>query len=92
MDREMAYDFFQDVENALDNAFDDCFWSIETEVFSDEANIYITINYEDVPEYLEDDIFTEIEDALDDLEWEFSADWQDNVYEITISDDDDMDD
>ena len=90
MNNSTAQDFYNDVENALNEAFDDVFWGIDTETYSDEANIYISINYDDVPEYLED-VFTEIEDALEDViyDWNCGTDWQDNTFELCITDDDD---
>lgn len=90
MIKSEAREFWSDVEDALYDYFDgdDSFWSIETYMEDDSydgtegASIDIEIDYDEVPEYY-DDIFDAVEEAVDNCGWEYSADWNDNVYEVT---------
>lgn len=97
MYKRTAYEFWNDVRDALNEYFenDNCFWSIETYMTTDDgcqgAAIDIEIDYDDVPEYY-DDIFCEVENAVDNCGWSFSADWDGNTYKVVLWDDDDDDD
>lgn len=84
MNRSTANSFFKDVKRALNDSFDECFWSIQTEVLNHEATIYITLDY--YPDYI-DDVYCAVEDALDDnVHWDFGYDWSDNTLGVCIED------
>lgn len=83
MKKSTAKKFFNDVTNALSSYFEDRFWSIDTEILHHEATIYIKVHYDQVPEYI-DDVFIEVENAMNNLHWEYGADWDGNTYFMTI--------
>lgn len=94
MNKRTAKEFWNDVEDALDDYFEDydCFWDTKTYMTTnpyndnDGAEIDIKIDYDEVPDDI-DDVFCEIEDAVDNCGWEYSADWNGNVYEVVLWDD-----
>lgn len=86
MKKSEAKEFFYDVRNSLNDYFGDydCFWETETEILHHEATIYITIDYDNVPH---EDVCEGIEDAVDNIGWDYKADWDDcRTYRVTIYD------
>lgn len=93
MKRSTSKGFWDNVIDALDFYFKgNKFYSTETFMTSDPNNgtkgaeIDIKIDYKSVPPHI-DDVFSEVEKAVEKCGWKYNADWNGNVLEVVKWDD-----